>query len=324
MDSARPRSVVAGLIIALLLTALAAALLLSNLFPGLPLLLVSAAGAWSLWRHLAWGGYGLALFLSACCAGSLVRAVALRETPEYAAGLVLIAVAQAGLAFVLFRAGAALDHNGSNAGAAPYAWSVAAGAAAVALIGFRPFVMPTGSMEPTLLIGDEVLVRTLGPITPARGSLVAFKYPVEPRQTFLKRVIGLPGDRIKITRKKLSLNGIPQTEPYAVNATDYMDSYRDNFPSEPNVRVYPGASDMLSHHVRDGEVVVPDGKLFVLGDNRDSSLDSRYWGFVDQSQLIGEAVLVLSSKVVPDGQLTAQSRGSIFPIRWNRVMKRIH
>lgn len=323
MDSARPRPAIAGLIISLLLAAFAVALLLSNPFPGLPLFLVSAAGAWSLWRDRAWGGYGLALFLAACCAGSLARAVALRETPEYAAALALLAAAQAGLAFVLFRAGSALDRKGSTAGIAPYAWFFVAGAVAVVLIAFHPFAMPTTSMEPTLLIGDEVLVRAFGPMTPTRGALVAFKYPVDPRQTFLKRVIGLPGDRIRITRKKLSLNGIPQTEPYAVNETDYMDSYRDNFPSEPTVRLFPGASDMLSHHVRDGEVIVPVGKLFVLGDNRDKSLDGRYWGFVDQSQLIGEAVLVLSSKVIPDDKLPAQHRGSIFSVRWDRVLKRL-
>lgn len=323
MDSARPRPVLAGLIISLLLVALAVAFLLYDLIPGLPLLVVFAAGAWSLWRQRAWGGYGLALFLAAGCAGSVARALTLLDTPELAAGMALTAVTQGGLAFVQFGAGAALARPGSSAGIAPHAWSILAAAAAVAIISFRPFAVPTTSMEPTLLRGDEVLVRTLGSVTPSRGTLVAFRYPVDPRQMFLKRVIGLPRDRIRITRKKLSLNGVPQTEPYAINLTDYLDSYRDNFPSEPNVRLFPVADEMLAKQTRDGEVIVPEGKLFVLGDNRDSSLDSRYWGFVDRSQLIGVAVLLLSSHHLPETAVSGQHRGSIFSIRWDRVLKRL-
>lgn len=141
--------------------------------------------------------------------------------------MALTAVAQGGLAFFQFRGGAALARAGSRVGIARYAWSIAAGAAAVAII--------------------------------------AFLYAVGPRQMFLKRVIGLPGGRIRITRKKLSLNGVPQTEPCAVNLTDYMDSYRDNFPSEPNVRLFPVADEMLATHTRDWRGHRSGGKAVRVG-----------------------------------------------------------
>ena len=182
----------------------------------------------------------------------------------------------------------------------------------------QAFVIPTGSMEDNLLIGDHLLVDKLAyapagpvskyllPYTPVRrGDIVVFRYPVDVRQTFVKRVIGIPGDRLRIVDKVVYLNGRPLEEPYKFHKTPYYDSYRDNFPSEPNTRVDPRAMAMLERHTRGGEVVVPPGQYFVLGDNRDSSLDSRYWGFVPRENIIGKPLLVYWSYDAPTHRLVS-------------------
>jgi len=125
----------------------------------------------------------------------------------------------------------------------------------------QAFVIPTGSMEDTLLIGDHLLVDKLSyapsgivsrHILPyydvQRGDIIVFRYPVDIQQTFVKRAIGIPGDHIRLINKQLILNGKPVFEPYVYHKTEYIDSYRDNFPSEPNVHLQPGARDMLAHH----------------------------------------------------------------------------
>src|SRR3984893_3837081 len=152
----------------------------------------------------------------------------------------------------------------------------------------QAYVIPTGSMENTLLVGDHLLVdklayapsgavsRRLLPYDQLqRGDIIVFRYPVDISQTFVKRLIGLPGDHIRLSDKQLILNGKAANEPYVYHNTDYLDSYRDNFPGELNVHVSASAIDMLQNHVNHGEVIVPPGSFFAMGDNRDSSLDSR-------------------------------------------------
>ncbi len=180
----------------------------------------------------------------------------------------------------------------------------------------RAFVIPTGSMEDTLLIGDHLLVdklayapagpvsRYLLPYTPLkRGDIIVFRYPANVRETFVKRVIGIPGDRIRIVDKSVQLNGKPLDEPYTFFKRDDFDYYRDNFPSEPNTRVDGRALDMLDRHIVDGEIIVPPNSYFALGDNRDSSMDSRYWGFVPRENIIGKPLLVYWSYDAPTEQL---------------------
>ena len=211
----------------------------------------------------------------------------------------------------------------------------------------QAFVIPTGSMEDTLLIGDHLLVDKLafapsGPIskfvlpyTPVkRGDIIVFRYPVDIRQTFVKRCMGVPGDRIRVINKQVYLNGVKLDEPYKYHKTDYIDSYRDNFPSEPNLNVDRGAIDMLQNHVVNGEVVVPPNTYFAMGDNRDSSLDSRYWGFVPREKIIGKPLIIYWSYDNPTDQLRSSSVGldhvldmvlSFFTkTRWHRMFQMIH
>ena len=211
----------------------------------------------------------------------------------------------------------------------------------------QAFVIPTGSMEDTLLIGDHLLVDKMAyaPYGPAskhilpysdvkRGDIIVFRYPVDIKQTFVKRAIGIPGDRIRLVNKQLILNGRRVEEPYVYHKTDFIDSYRDNFPSEPNVHVPESAMDMLLNHTKNGEVVVPPGYVFAMGDNRDSSLDSRYWGFVPRDNIIGKPLIIYWSY---DATTEALSDPSIsinhiidlvthFPTktRWKRTLNLIH
>ena len=211
----------------------------------------------------------------------------------------------------------------------------------------QAYVIPTGSMENTLLVGDHLLVDKLS-YAPAgslsrhilpydtlkRGDIIVFRYPVHIAETFVKRLIGIPGDRIRLVDKQLILNGKAVDEPYVYHSTDYIDSYRDNFPSAPNVNVPEPAMDMLENHVENGEVVVPGGLYFAMGDNRDSSLDSRYWGFVPRENIIGKPLIVYWSYNAPTEELTEQSIGLRhlldvvlhFPTktRWDRTLRLVH
>jgi len=176
----------------------------------------------------------------------------------------------------------------------------------------QAFVIPTGSMEDSLLIGDHLLVDKLAYAPPdsfgelllpyqevERGDIVVFLYPVDLSQTFVKRVIGVPGDRIRIEDKRLFINSVEVHEPYVQHKTSYIDAYRDNFPSSPNTQLYRQARVMLTEHVENGEVVVPPGNYFVMGDNRDLSLDSRYWGFVPRENIIGKPLIIYWSYDAP-------------------------
>ncbi len=181
----------------------------------------------------------------------------------------------------------------------------------------QAFVIPTGSMEDSLLIGDHLLVDKLayapdGAISQyllpyqdvERGDIVVFRYPIDLHQTFVKRIVGVPGDRIRIQDKELWINGRRAEEPYVVFKSDYTDAYRDNFPSVPtSMQIYEPAMRMLRENVRNNEVVVPAGNYFAMGDNRDQSLDSRYWGFVPRDHIIGKPLIIYWSYDAPTSHL---------------------
>jgi signal peptidase I len=216
----------------------------------------------------------------------------------------------------------------------------------------QAFVIPTGSMEDTLLIGDHLLVDKLayapsGPISKyllpyedvKRGDIIVFRFPVDIRQTFVKRVIGVPGDRIHIEDKQVFLNGKKLDEPYKYHKQAYIDSYRDNFPGEPNVALSESGQAMLEKNVDRknsprGEVVVPPGNYFAMGDNRDSSLDSRYWGFVPRQNIVGKPLIIywsydaptsaLSTPMISFDHLLDLAQNFFTKTRWRRTFRLIH
>jgi signal peptidase I len=211
----------------------------------------------------------------------------------------------------------------------------------------QAFVIPTGSMENNLLVGDHLLVDKLayapaGPVSKyflpyqeiKRGDIIVFRYPVDIRQTFVKRVIGVPGDRIRIDNKQVIRNGVRLNEPYKVHKTEYVDSYRDNFPSQPYLQLSEGASEMLEKNITNGEIVVPPNSYFAMGDNRDNSLDSRYWGFVPRANIIGKPLIIYWSYETTTDRLANPTIGWDHAVdlvqnfftktRWRRTFMLIH
>jgi signal peptidase I len=261
-----------------------------------------------------------AVFLAALFLAPLAMIVRGVDFSSATAGALVLQIALALVfvraAWMLFRlpANEAIRH-----GLAKWGWIAAGVLLTLPWIALRPFSVPTGAMADTILAGDSILVNTLGTKLGGqfqRGDIVAFRYPVDPQQAFIKRIIGIPGDRIRIANKQLIRNGAAVTEPYAVHKTEYIDSYRDNFPSEPNVRLFEPADRMLAVDVRGGEVIVPEGQYFVMGDNRDHSLDSRYWGFLPASAIIGKPLFVYNSVKLKGGDDDRFPK----PVRWARLL----
>jgi signal peptidase I len=211
----------------------------------------------------------------------------------------------------------------------------------------QAFQIPSPSMENTLLVGDYLLVNKLcyggGGVgnlfmpyrKVQRGDIVVFHYPVNPSQHFVKRVIGVPGDRVRMVNKRVYVNGALVSEPYVRYSRPADDLFRDSF---PRLDVAPGETAdwwmMLRKLVEDGHLIVPEGHYFVMGDNRDNSYDSRYWGFVPQGNIIGRPLVIYWSvrgdeadAITPStlsGKLYrfAYAVTHIFQItRWNRTLR---
>ncbi len=174
----------------------------------------------------------------------------------------------------------------------------------------QPLLIPSESMEHTLLVGDFLLFNkqtyaTPGLIgswflpyrSPARGDIVVFRHPDPPM--LIKRVVGVPGDRLRIANGRVFINGVALNEPYAAfEPTQVDDSGRDNFPGEvPPRLVDPEWRRQMWSLTSDGELTVPPGKYFVLGDNRNHSRDSRYWGFVPREAFVGRPLVIYFSLV---------------------------
>ncbi|HSU67059.1 MAG TPA: signal peptidase I, partial [Tepidisphaeraceae bacterium] len=205
----------------------------------------------------------------------------------------------------------------------------------------QAYVVPTGSMEGNLLIGDHMFVDRLAYSDPGplgrhilpyrdveRGDIIAFLYPEDFRQTYVKRVIGLAGDRIHLENGRVVRNGLVLVEPYTQHIGTFLDPYRDNFPTEPDRSTSPRGCEMFKRHVRDGEVTVPPGMIFAMGDNRENSLDSRYWGFVPREYVVGKPLLVYWSYDAPTADLQEWTVDHVIDVaqhfftrtRWKRTL----
>jgi signal peptidase I len=217
----------------------------------------------------------------------------------------------------------------------------------------QAFKIPSGSMEPTLLIGDHVFVnkfifegtgawyeKFLPYRDVRRGDIIVFKYPFDDHPHYVKRVIGLPGDRLRIVNGDVYIDGVLLQEPYVVRDPASRDPYADNFPpSSRGVLRFVARrewADQLFDYVRDGELIVPPNHYFAMGDNRDRSADSRYWGFVDRDSIMGKPMMIywsvratsddyrsrgVSSALSGMGQTLLHLRAQT---RWNRMLREVH
>jgi signal peptidase I len=218
----------------------------------------------------------------------------------------------------------------------------------------QAFKIPSASMETTLLIGDHLLVnkfifggrgawyeKLLPYRSLQRGDIIVFKYPYADHQHFVKRVIGLPGDHFRLEDQRVFINGKPLIEPYVVHdpAAGY-DPLNYAFPPKGSqlytTPVQPEWAHEIQKYVKGGEIVVPPDKYFAMGDNRDHSLDSRYWGFVDRSAIMGRPFLIywsVEASSADYGQSSFWQRlAGIFDTllhlptrtRWSRMLHTVH
>lgn len=191
----------------------------------------------------------------------------------------------------------------------------------------EPFRIPSGSLEPTLLVGDfvavnkfayglklPVLEKKIIPIAnPKTGQIAVFRWPPDPTFDYIKRVIGVPGDKVSYHNKKLYINGQEAKQTFVGYTTDEssgkaVSHYKENLMGTEH-DIYTNADVPAI----DFDVVVPPGNYFMMGDNRDDSADSRFWGFVPESYLRGKAFLVWMSW-----------NGKADTVRWNKIAKLIH
>jgi signal peptidase I len=216
----------------------------------------------------------------------------------------------------------------------------------------QPFLIPSESMEHTLLVGDFLLVnkqifapaarragltRWLMPYRDVeRGDVVVFHHPNP--SYLVKRVVGIPGDRIRIDDGRVTVNGIARDEPYAVFEPAAASPFRENFPASlyTDPSIDPSWWRQLQSLTQNGELVVPEGQYFMLGDNRNHSLDSRFWGFVPRDAIVARPLVIYFSLRRPsttdvqeaaddrlghDRELTARLAGFA---RWKRIFTVVH
>jgi len=216
----------------------------------------------------------------------------------------------------------------------------------------QAFQIPSESMENTLLTGDYLLVDKLhfggddfvGKLLPyrkvKRGDIVVFLYPIDSRLHFVKRVIGIPGDHIRLINRQVYVNGSPVPEPYVHyfrphdSGPDAM--FRDDFPRVdlPVSGLIGSWWQEMKKLVDDNQLIVPEGSYFVMGDNRDDSSDSRYWGFVPQENIVGRPLVIYwSMRKQEDGNNTASDKltrfiyamGHLVQItRWDRTLRLVN
>lgn len=217
----------------------------------------------------------------------------------------------------------------------------------------QAFKIPSQSMEPTLLVGDHLLVnkfvfegrdawyeKLLPYRSIRRGDIIVFKFPYDDHPHYVKRVIALPGDRLRIAARQVYVNGVRLAEPYVVHESVAGDPFGDNFPPTDwyflGIGLRPEWARHLLDYVKDAQLIVPPHKYFVMGDNRDESWDSRYWGFVDRDAIVGRPMVIYwsvraTSSDYADRGLFGTLRGIEDALvhlrsrtRWHRMLREVH
>jgi len=206
---------------------------------------------------------------------------------------------------------------------------------AVFLITFavQAFQIPSESMEKTLLIGDYLLVDKAHYAKPGlfgwlfpyrqihRQDIIVFRYPVNPQQHFVKRVVAVPGDHVRLINKHVYVNGVKQPDEYAIFQWGQRDRFRDDFPNGGFFadRIASKWFVQAQKLIDDDQLIIPEGSYFVLGDNRDDSYDSRYWGLVPAENVVGRPLVIYWSMEPVTGGVDDSASGKLSTLAYSAV-----
>ncbi|HWG22152.1 MAG TPA: signal peptidase I [Terracidiphilus sp.] len=286
----------------------------------LPLAIIPLCAGIGILRKRVWSAYGYATVFFAQLL--LVPLIFLRPWSSAGGSLrvVFLAIVSLLLGILFLTAGRSLAASGAARGSA-LPWIVAAALSIAPFFFVQTYKIPSGSMESTLLPGDSILAQTYPLHPPKRGQLVIFLSPEDRSFVVVKRVIAVPGDRIRIAKEAVILNGTALDEKYVTHGAGESDFYSDTFPNES---VLPGCAEgheMLSRQVVNGEVVVPASAYFVLGDNRENSLDSRCYGFVASGDVVGKPLMIYDSVDQPADQVSHPDLRLPRHTRWARLFR---
>jgi len=286
----------------------------------LPIAIFPLCAGVGILRKRVWSAYGFATYSFAQLL--LLPVILLR--PGYSTGrvpqIVVMALFSLGLGILFLLAGRSMAASGAARGRA-WPWIAATALITVPFFFGHTFEVASGSMENTLLPGDRILAQTFPLPTPTRGQLAVFLSPADHSLILIKRVIAVPGDHIRIAKKVVILNGTALDEKYVTHDARGEEFYPGDFSDEVGIPGCEKGREMLSRQVVNGEIVVPAGNYFVLGDKRENSLDSRCWGFVDARDVIGRPLMIYDSIDRTEEQVWDSKGNWLGHRRWARLFK---
>jgi signal peptidase I len=284
----------------------------------LPFAIVPLCAGIGILRKRVWSAYGFAMYFFA----QLLLIPIILFRPGSSTGgilqVVVTVICSLLLGILYLSSGRSLAASGAARGKA-FPWIVAAALTTVPFFFVQTFEIPGASMEGTVLPGDRILAMTFPHQAPQRGKMALFLSPQDRDQVLIKRVIAVPGDRIRISRKVVILNGTALEEKYVVHNAGEQDFYPDEFPNETSLEGCAEGHEILSQRVVNGEIVVPAGGYFVLGDNRENSLDSRCWGFVRSGDVVGKPLMIYDSVDQTAEQASGPNQDRLGHRRWARL-----
>jgi signal peptidase I len=287
-----------------------------------PMAIIPLCAGIGILRRRVWSAYGFSTFLFAQLL--LLPVILLRTgySTAHTIQIVFSALISLLIGILFLFAGRSLAASGATRGKM-FPWIVVAMLSTIPFFFIHNFIIPSAAMEATLLPGDRILAQTFPVQLPDRGKMILFLSPEDRNLVLIKRVIAVPGDHIRISQKVVILNGTALDEKYVMHKADAEDPYPDDFPNDSSLQGCAKGHEMLSQSVVNGEIIVPPGKYFVLGDNRENSLDSRCWGFVSSSDLIGKPLMIYDSI----DQAAEEEEGArpklhwVWQTRWSRLFK---
>lgn len=283
----------------------------------LPFAIVPLSAGIGILRKRVWCAYGFATVHFGQLL--LLPVILLRAGASNGRASQIIAIALWLLLGILFLfAGRSLAASGAARGWA-FPWIVVTVLTIVPFFFVRTFEVASQSMENTLLPGDRILARVFPRPAPERGQLALFMSPNERGLVLIKRIIAGPGDRIRIVKKVVILNGSALDEKYVTH--DAEDHYGEDFPDDSTIPECKNGHEMLLRQVVNGEIVLQKGQYFVLGDRRELSLDSRCWGPIRSEDIIGKPVMIYDSIVRTSEQESGQNPSWLGQRRWARLFR---